>query len=298
MAEARFLIRKSYSEKSLTKTYATACALLASAIVIIILSVLLYQSGSAILDAGPSFLGTEWNPARNLYGILPMLYGSIIVMMIAMTLALPIGILSALYISETLSEKRRRVAKTALEILTGIPSIVYGLIGVSVLSLWVADIFGLQTGRIILTAGLLLAVMILPTIISLSEDAISNVSTQYRENAYALGLYRYEVIKDVILPQAKGDVIGAGFLALGRALGETMAVMLVIGSLDRIPSPAYNILASGQTITSKLGREVAESAFGSTHFNVLVLMSLILVVLTLSMTLMAHLIFRTTDAHA
>lgn len=286
------LTQHTYTPHSVTRSYATLCAVLSSFMVLIIISVLFLQSGSAIIDAKNSLLSTNWNPANDQYGILPMLYGSIIVMIIAMTLALPIGLLAALYISETRSKRFKRAAKTALEILAGIPSIVYGLIGVAFLSLWVADIFTLQTGRIILTAGLLLAIMILPTIITLSEDAFSNVSVQYRENGYALGLYRFEVIKDVILPQAKSDVIGAAFLALGRALGETMAVMLVIGSIDRIPTPAYNILSSGQTITSKLGREVAESAFGSTHFNVLILMSLILVLLTLSLTLAAHLTFK------
>lgn len=283
--------------RSFIYSYATLSALTATLLVVLILGLLAYQSGSAIFEANDSLLGSVWSPAKNQYGILPMLYGSLIVMVLAMGLALPIGILTALYISETRSETVRRLSKTMLEILAGIPSIVYGLIGVAFLSLWVADIFYLQTGRVILTASLLLAIMILPTIITLTEDAFSNVATPYRENAYALGLYRFEVIKEVILPQAKGDVIGAAFLALGRALGETMAVMLVIGSLDRIPTPAYNILSSAQTITSKLGREIAESAFGSTHFNVLVLMSLILVVITLSLTGLAHILFKSAGSN-
>jgi len=188
------------------------------------------------------------------------------------------------------------LARSSLEILAGIPSIVYGLIGVAFLSIWIADIFNLQTGRLILTAGILLAVMILPTILSLTEDAISNVPDQYKENAHALGLYRYEVIKEAILPQAKADITGAVLLSLGRALGETMAVMLVIGSIDRLPDPIYNVLSSGQTITSKLGREVGESAFGSTHFSVLVFMSLILVALSLLLTIMSQTFLR-ADKH-
>ncbi len=258
----------------------------------------MFQSGSALFIAGPSLLGTTWDPSQNLYGIVPMIFGSVIVMVIAMSLALPIGILAAFYIAETRSHRLRQIAKSALEVLAGIPSIIYGLIGVAFVSVWVADIFALQTGRLILTAGLLLAVMILPTIISLSEDAISNVSTQYRENAYALGLYRFEVITNAIAPIAKADIAGAALLALGRALGETMAVMLVIGSLDRLPTPLFNVLSSGQTITSKLGREVAESAYGSTHFNVLILMSLILVMLTLGLTAMSHFLFKREIRHA
>lgn len=297
MFENIFII-KSYREWSAIHLYATLSAAVSLSLVICILAVTGIQGGSAILEVGSGLFTTRWNPAQGAYGILPMIYGSLVVMMIAMTVALPLGILTALFISESLPPKFRNLSKSVLEILAGIPSIVYGLIGVAFLSLWVADVFDLQTGRLILTAGLLLSVMILPTLIALSEDAFSNVDVQYRENAYAVGCYKYEVIKDVVWPIAKRDVMGAALLALGRALGETMAVMLVIGSLDRIPKPAYNILSSGQTITSKLGRELAESAFGSTHFNVLVFMSLSLVAITLGLSLIAIALFKRPLRHA
>lgn len=271
--------------------------IISTALVGLILLTLLLQSGPAIFKAGHTLHLTQWNPSEGIFGIIPMIVGSLLVMFIALALAVPTGILAAIYIAETRSDRLKRVIRSALEILAGIPSIVYGLIGVAYLSVWVADIFDLQTGRLILTAGILLAVMILPTILSLTEDAISNVSIRYKENARALGLYRHEVIKDAILPQAKADIAGAVLLALGRALGETMAVMLVIGSLDRLPQPIYNVLSSGQTITSKLGREVGESAFGSTHFSVLVFMSLILVTLSLILTLASQTIFKTDNRH-
>lgn len=267
-----------------------------TALVALILLTLLLQSGPAIFEAGHTLHMTQWNPSEGIFGIVPMIVGSFLVMLIALALAVPTGILAAIYIAETRSDSLKRVARSALEILAGIPSIVYGLIGVAFLSIWIADIFDLQTGRLILTAGILLAVMILPTILSLTEDAISNVPDQYKENAHALGLYRYEVIKEVILPHAKADIAGAVLLSLGRALGETMAVMLVIGSIDRLPKPIYNVLSSGQTITSKLGREVGESAFGSTHFSVLVFMSLILVALSLLLTIISQTLLR-ADKH-
>lgn len=274
------------------KGYAAGSALFSSALILIILTTLLAHSGSALFTDNLNLFSTTWDPVNSEYGIIPMIFGTLVVMSIAMSIALPLGILSAIYIAETRSDKLRRILKSSLEVLAGIPSIVYGLIGVAYLSLWVADGFELQTGRVILTAGLLLALMILPTIMTLSEDAISGVSQEYRENAASLGLYQYEIIKDVVLPVAKADIAGATLLALGRALGETMAVMLVIGSLDRLPSPLYNVLSSSQTITSKLGREVAESAFGSTHFSVLVLMSLILVAFTLILTIAAQQLFH------
>ena len=272
----------------LMRGYFSASAFICASIVGLIILTLIGQTGPVLSGHFGSLWGTVWNPNTDQYGIIPMLYGSIIVMLIAMAIALPLGVLTAIYIAETRSAKMRGIMKSALEVLAGIPSIVYGLIGVAYVSVWVAKGLDLQTGRLILTAGLILAVMILPTILTLTEDAISNVSEIYRENARALGLYRHEVIKDVVLPHAKRDILAAALLALGRALGETMAVMLVIGSLDRLPSPIFNLLSSGQTITSKLGREIGESAFGSAHFSALVLMGLILVLITLALTAAAQ----------
>lgn len=280
------------------KSYAAGSAFFSSTIIMLILGTLLIQSGPALFTNNLNLFSASWDPAGGQYGIIPMIFGTLIVMSIAMSIALPLGVLSAIYIAETRSDRLRRILKSSLEVLAGIPSIVYGLIGVAYLSIWVAEGFELQTGRVILTAGLLLALMILPTIMTLSEDAITSVPRAYRENAASLGLYHYEIVKDIVLPVAKADIAGAALLALGRALGETMAVMLVIGSLDRLPSPLFNVLSSSQTITSKLGREIAESAFGSTHFSVLVLMSLILVAFTLILTIAAQKLFSKAPNNA
>lgn len=280
------------------KSYVFASAVASIVLVILIFGLMAVQSLPALREAGGTLLSTRWSPADNQFGMLPMLYGTFIVMLIAMVIAMPIGIFAAIYIAETRSDKLRRLTRSVLEVLAGIPSIVYGLIGIAYVSVWVANGLDLQTGRLILTAGLILAIMILPTILSLTTDAILNVPNEYRENARALGLYRYETFKDAVWPVAKPDIVGAALLALGRALGETMAVMLVIGSIDRLPQPIYNVLSSGQTITSKLGREVGESAFGSVHFSALVLMSLILVTITLCLTAISqHYFHRSHKRH-
>ena len=286
--------RRSLGVKNLQglKIYSILCGVLSFAIIFTILFTLFTQSAPVIFAENTHLLGTDWNPDKGQFGILPMLFGSLFVMAIAVATAFPLGLLAAIYIAETRSSKIRRIIKSLLEMLAGIPSIVYGLIGVAYLNIWVADLFDLQSGRVILTAGILLGVMILPTFLTLTEDAISEVPVTFRENAKSLGLYRHEVFFRIILPQAKTGIAGAGLLALGRALGETMAVMLVIGSLDRLPSPLFNPLSSGQTITSKLGREVPESAFGSTHFSALVFMSLIIVLITIILTISSHYLFR------
>ena len=225
--------------------------------------------------------GREWNVGKNIYGALPMIVGSCLVTAIALVLSLPIALGSAIYTALILKHRPRLIVKSLMELLAGIPSILYGLLGVAILSTFIGDIFELQTGRTILTAGVLLAVMILPTIMTFSEDALRSVPEQYSESALGLGLTRSEMIISGVLPIAIPGIIGAVLLGIGRAIGETMAVMLVIGSIDRIPSPLYNILVPAQTITTKLGRETAESSIGSMHWSALMGLGLILLVMVI-----------------
>jgi len=275
------------------KFYVVSSILISSSVILLIVTFLFLNSWDAITRIGWQLFTLQWHPPKGEYGILSMLYGSAIVTTISLTISVPLGLLSAIFTSEILPTKYRIYVKSLLEILAGIPSIIYGLIGVTFFSVWVGDLFNIQSGRTILTAGILLSVMVLPTIISLSDDALHNVPKKYREAARGLGLYDYEVIKNAVLPIAKGDIIGAVLLALGRALGETMAVMLVIGSIDKIPPSIFNFLVPSQTITSKLGREIAESAFGSLHFSALIFMGLLLLATVLALTGMVQLYFKT-----
>lgn len=270
------------------KSYVMTSALISAAVVLLISITLLINSWDAITNVGWGLFSFNWNPSIQEFGILPMIYGTIAVTLIALVIAVPLGIFTAIFTSEILPTKYRLSIKSILELLAGIPSIIYGLIGIAFFSIWVQDIFDLQSGRTILTAGILLGIMILPTVITLTDDALQNVPSSYREASKGLGLYKYEVIKNSILPIAKSDIIGAILLAFGRALGETMAVMLVIGSIDKIPDSIFNWLNPGQTITSKLGREIAESSYGSTHFSTMIFMGLILFVFVLLLTFFAQ----------
>ncbi len=270
------------------KNYVLFSTLISAGVIFMILLMLLIYSWEAITQNGWQLFTTVWNPPAGQFGIASMLYGTVAVTVIAVALAVPIGLMSAIMISEILPGRYRVMVKSLLELLAGIPSIIYGLIGVAFFSLWIGNIFELDTGRTILTGGILLAIMILPIIITLSEDAIHNVPDIYREAAFGLGLYRHEVIFSTLLPIARADIAGAVLLGLGRAMGETMAVMLVIGSIDRIPSPVFNTLVPGQTITSKLGREITESAFGSVHFSSMIFMGLMLLIIVLGITLIAQ----------
>lgn len=255
---------------------------------LLIVVVLVLQSLPALQEINVRLLTTRWEPQNNAFGLLSMLYGSVAVTWIALLVALPIGFGAGVYLSEMCSPRRRLVMKAALEALAGIPSIVYGLIGVAVLSVWIEDLFALSSGRTILTAGLLLSVMILPLLITLIDDALHAVPSSYREAALALGMFKTEMLRYALLPIARTKIAAATLLALGRAFGETMAVMLVIGGIDRLPNPLYNLLVPGQTLTSKLGREVAESAFGTLHFSVLISAGLLLLLTVLVLTFLAR----------
>jgi len=266
------------------KAYILSSTLLSSATIFVFMIILTSNSWDAMTQIGSQLFTLEWYPPEGKFGVLSMLYGSVIVTLIALSIAVPLGVLSAIFLSEILAPKYKIVAKSLIEILAGIPSIIYGLIGVVFFSVWISDFFDLQSGRSLLCAGVLLSIMVLPMIITLCDDALHNVPQKYREAAKGLGLYPYEVIQSVTLPIAKDGIIGAILLAFGRALGETMAVMLVIGSIDKIPNSVFQFLTPGQTITSKLGREIAETSFGSLHFSALVFMGLLLLTLVLSLT--------------
>lgn len=267
------------------KGYVVTSSVTSMLIIVLIVGSLVTSSWAAIGEVGIQLFTLTWNPSNGHFGILPMLYGTMAVAAIALTVAVPIGLMIAIFTAEFLANRYRLLVKSVLEVLAGIPSIIYGLIGVAFFSVWVRDVFEVMTGRTILTAGLLLGIMVLPMIVTLVDDALYNVPDCYRETARALGMYDYEVIRNAVWPIARPKIVSAVLLALGRALGETMAVMLVIGGIDRIPSPVGKVLVPGQTITSKLGRAIAETAFGSLHFSVMIFMGMVLLCMVLVLTL-------------
>lgn len=270
------------------KSYIVTSTIISAIVIVLVFIILVSNSWQAVSNVGWNLFSLKWNAPTGEFGILSMCFGTIIVTLIALLLAVPLGILTAIFTSEMLPSKLRIPVKSLLELLAGIPSIIYGLIGIAFFAIWLQDLFQLQSGRTILTAGFLLAIMILPTIITLVDDALHNIPKQYHEASKGLGLYNYEIIKNTLLPIAKADIYGAILLAFGRALGETMAVMLVIGSIDKIPKPFFDVLSPGQTITSKLGREIAETSFGSVHFSAMIFMGLLLFTLVFIITLFSQ----------
>lgn len=273
--------------KSWTQIY---CYLVAIGVVLGVLwflGALLVQSIPVWKHSGWDFVtGLTWFYRQSLYGALPMIYGTVWVSGIALLLALPLAIGGAIFTSEILPRKWRFATKLLVELLAGIPSVIYGLLGIALLRDWIYDwfeAFDVVSGDTLLTAGLLLGVMILPTVFTLIEDVFRSISGKQRQAARALGLTSAEVTTGVVLPQALPGIVSAVLLGLGRAMGETIAVFLVVGRQDHQSIEWLSLrplLEAGQTLTSKLGGSEINLAYGDPlHWGAMMGLALVLLVM-------------------
>jgi phosphate transport system permease protein len=256
---------------------------------------------------GAGFLfGKKWFYRQSQFGALPMIYGSVVVSFLALVLAAPVGIGAAIFCAELVPSGLRLTVKVIVELLAGIPSVVYGLLGILFLRDWVYRVlapFDPLNGDTLLTAGILLAVMILPTVMTLSDDALRGVPAVQRLAARGLGLTQTEAVLSVSLPQAWRGMIAAVLLALGRALGETIAVFLVVGRQDnQWPVNLWSLrpfIESGQTLTSKLGGSETNIAYGDPlHWAAMVGLGLLLLAMVVAVTLIGARLMRPGQHHA
>lgn len=268
---------------------------LSAVLFVVLASALLVESWPVWrLGLGETLLGKSWFYRAEKFGFLPMLYGTAAVSAVALLLAAPVGVGAALFTVEILPSRARLAMKMAIELLAGVPSVVYGLLGVLLLRDLVFRLLAPWdplSGDTLLTAGLLLAVMVLPTITTLADDALAGVPAAQRLAARSLGLTRSEVALRVSLPQALPGVASALILALGRALGETIAVFLVVGRQDnQWPARLFSfrpLASAGQTITSKLGGSETFIAYGNPrHWGAMTGLALVLFLAVLGISLL------------
>ena len=226
------------------------------------------------------FFGTSWYPTLDEpeFGILPLLWGSLFVTFGALLFAFPLGISLAIFITEIADHKIKDIIKPIIEILAGIPSITYGFFGMVILGPFLQKTFNIPVGLCALNASLLLGMMALPTIVSVSADAISSIPKQYKEISLALGASRWETIKNVILPAAKSGIICSLILGFGRAIGETMTVMMVAGNA---PIFSISFLDPIRTLTATIALEMGETIRGSMHYRALFALGCVLFLITL-----------------
>jgi len=240
-----------------------------------------------------NLLGIRWYPTSELYGTLPLLLGSVLITVVAMIIAFPLGVCTAVFIREIAPAWAREILKPMVEVLAGIPSVVLGFFGMVVLAPVVREGLGAPTGLTTFTGALVLAYMALPTIISVAEDALDAVPKSYRDAGLAMGATEWQTIWRVVLPAARSGILMALMLGMGRAIGETMAVMMVTGNAARMPVGLDALLRPVRTMTATIAAEMGEVASGSTHYHVLFAIALILFVLVFTITLAsASVMFR------
>jgi phosphate transport system permease protein len=243
------------------------------------------------LDFGEFFGTTHWEPTASTprYGILGLLAGTLAVTALAMVLAVPLGLGAAVYVSEFAHKRTKETLKIVIELLAAIPSIVWGFIAVMVVNPIIIDLTGAPIGLNILNAGIILALMSVPVIVSVSEDSLRAVPDSYREAALALGASRWELVYRVLFPAAKSGLLAAVLLGVGRAIGETMAVLMATGHANQIP---HSVLDQVQTLTATIAAELGETVQGEEHYRVLFVIGIVLFVIALVINLTADLVVK------
>ena len=270
---------------------------------LLFIALLLYLNSRLTWETfGLSFVtGQIWDPVKSIYGALPFIFGTVLAALIAVIRAAPVGIFTAMYLSELAPRRLATPLTFTIELLAAIPSVVIGLWGVFVLAPllrgtveswivstvgWIPFLGGPVYGVGLFSAGVILTIMILPTIVTISREVIQAVPGSQREAMFALGATRWEVIRRAVVPFARSGIIGAVILGLGRALGETMAVTMVIGNRDAIPKGLFD---QTQTIASKIATSFSEAQVGI-ETSSLIALGLVLLVMTVIMNVIARLL--------
>lgn len=258
-----------------------------SVFAVVMICVFLFANGIPAMHKIGVFnflLGTKWKPGSDLYGIFPMIVGSFYVTACAVVFGVPVGLLTAVFLSRFCPEKLHKILKPAIDLLAGIPSVVYGFFGLMVIVPFVRDVFG-GNGSSILTAGILLGMMILPTIISVSESALNAVPSSYYEGARALGATHERAVFRTVLPAAKSGIMAGVILGIGRAIGETMAVIMVAGNQARLTG---SLLKGIRTLTANIVIEMGYAT--DLHREALIATGVVLFVFILIINLAFNLV--------
>jgi phosphate transport system permease protein len=282
------------SEK-LIETLIRACGV--SAIVFVFgIFFFVFREGAPLLFGGLSLgqflFSTEWYPtslSNVRFGVLALIVGTFSVTALAMVFAVPFGLGAAVFVSEFCSKRVKETLKIVIELLAAIPSVVWGFIGISVMNPLIQQTFGVPVGLNVFNGALLLALMSVPIMVSIGEDALKAVPDSYREAALALGATRWQIVYRVLLPAAKNGLLAAVLLGVGRAVGETMAVLMATGHAINIPKSIFDPV---RTLTATIAAELGEASVGSPHYRVLFVVGILLFSITFAVNLTADMIVK------
>jgi len=265
-------------------------AVLSVLVLIGIFGMLLVNGIKMFADVNPAafFFTTEWNPSaygEPKYGILAMIASTFLVTIGAMIIAIPLGIGTAAYLAEVAPSRVRDILKPTIELLAAIPSVAVGFIGIVLVGPFIAKIFHLNNGLTALNGAFLLAIMSLPTIITVAEDAIRSVPTSFKEGSYALGATKWSTLVRVVLPASFSGITAAIVLGMGRAIGETMTVLMATGNATAMPDSFFDPV---RTMTATIAIELGEVAYGTTHYYSLFAVGAVLFLISLGVNLLAE----------
>lgn len=244
------------------------------------------------LEIGEFLLSTEWYPSsitNKRYGTLALFVGTVSVTALAMLIAVPFGLGAAVFVSEFTGGKLKEGLKIVIELLAAIPSVVWGFVGIAIINPLIIDLFNAPIGLNVLNGGIILGLMSVPIIVSIGEDALKAVPDSYREASLALGATRWQCVYKVLFPAARSGLLAAVLLGVGRAIGETIAVLMATGHAVQIP---HSPLDSVRTLTATIAAELGETARGSDHYQALFAIGVLLFALTFAVNLTADLIVR------
>jgi len=240
-----------------------------------------------------TLVSTRWYPIEGYFGITPLLGGSLVVTLGATLVGVPVGLGTAIFIAEVAPRWARELLKPLVEVLGGLPSVVLGFLGILILSPFLRQFLDLPTGLTAFTGSLLLAGIAIPTIVSVAEDALDAVPRSYRDAALALGATEWQTIWLVTLPAARSGVLTAVMLGIGRAIGETMTVMMVTGNAPVLPTSISALFSPIRTMTATIAAEMGEVATGSAHYQVLFFIGIVLFMISLAINVIASaVVFR------
>jgi phosphate transport system permease protein len=256
---------------------------------VLLIFLFLLQEGVPVFFQVPlsDLFGTRWYPTFDLFGTLPLILGSTLVTVTAIAIALPLGVATAVFVREVAPGWAREILKPMIEVLAGIPSVVLGFFGMTLIAPLVRETLGAPTGLTAFTGALILAYMALPTLISVAEDALDAVPKSYRDAGLAMGATQWQTIWRVVVPAARSGIVTAVMLGMGRAIGETMAVMMVTGNAARMPLTLDSLFRPVRTMTATVAAEMGEVAQGSTHYHALFGIGVILFLMTFLINLAA-----------
>jgi len=266
------------------------CASFSIFILFLMLFFVAREGALAFSRVGSDLLfGMQWNLGKDLFGGFPLLYGSLMVTFGALIIAIPIGISTAIFVSEVLPFQLRDPIKSVIELLASIPSVIYGFMGLLIVVPFVSSTFGLPSGQTALTASLILSIMTIPTIVSVSGEIISAVPKNYKEAALGLGATKWETIKSIVLPISKSGILAGVMLGFGRAIGETIAVSMVAGNQAHLASSYFEAV---YTIPAFIATHMGEAAVGSLEFSALFGLGLILLIITFVVNTLADVVVK------